>query len=502
MDEPAKPTGAAPSDSGRRPRRLAILVWPALALLGAVASVASLGLQPPTAGHVGPGEVEVGVRWDTHGRTRVGLPPLGAVSARTHGTPLGVEARIDRLDVAGLQRLVGADDPEARLRHSVADDVPPLIRELAIRTLVASLVVGAVAGALLPRRRWRGALAGGAGALLATGALLTQTWRSYDHSAFDNPRFEGALEQAPDILRTVQRHVRSFEDVRGRVDAISRQVANLYASAALPADEPADDVAILHVSDIHLNPLGLEVAARLARQFAVDAVLDTGDLTSFGLPVEARIGRLLSDMPVPYYFVPGNHDLPAVRQALGAVPNVTLVDGRTVDIAGVRVLGVGDPTFTADNKVSSEEAGDVKRQAAPGVVRLAAAQRPDVVAVHDARLAGGMRGTVPLVVAGHLHRRTSRERDGTLYLTVGSTGATGLGSFTVTATLAYEAEVLHFSAGRLTAVDYVSLTGTSGDFKVDRRIMGAPPPREARACPDGAGEQQAACTPPSDGSGP
>jgi predicted phosphodiesterase len=479
MEAAEDPTEAAPEEpeeKGPRPGWIRAWVWLALAVLGAVASVAALGLEPRTAGGVGPGRVEVGLRWDTDGRTRVGLPPLGAVSARTHGTPLGVEASIDRLDLPALQRLAGAEDPETELRRSIADDVPGLLRELAIRTLVASAVIGAVAGGLVPgRRRW-GALAGGAGALVVTGVLLTQTWRGYDQSAFDNPRFEGALEEAPDILRTVRRHVSSFEDIQGRVDAISRQVANLYASAALPGDEPGDDVAILHVSDVHLNPLGLEVVARLADQFGVEAVLDTGDLTSFGLPVEARIGRLLADMPVPYYFVPGNHDLPALRQALGAVPNVTLVDGRTVDIAGVRVLGVADPTFTADNKVSSEEAGEVKRRAAPGVVRLAAEQRPDVVAVHDARLAGGMRGTVPLVVAGHLHRRTFRERDGTLYLTVGSTGATGLGSFTVTATLAYEAEVLHFSDGRLTAVDYVSLEGTSGDFQVDRRIVAAPSP--------------------------
>jgi hypothetical protein len=99
-------------------------------------------------------------------------------------------------------------------------------------------------------------------------------------------------------------------------------------------------------------------------------------------------------------------------------------------------------------------------------------------------------------VAGHLHRRTFRERDGTLYLTVGSTGATGLGSFTVTATLAYEAEVLHFSGGRLTAVDYVSLEGTSGDFEVDRRIVTTPSPSEAGACPGGPGEQQEPCEPP------
>ncbi len=308
-------------------------------------------------------------------------------------------------------------------------------------------------------------------ALVATALLLTWTWRSYDENAFENPRFEGVLVQAPGILQNVRRHVRSFEDVRGRVDAVSRQVANLYESAAGPAEQASPELALLHVSDVHLNPLGLEVAAQLAERFEVTAILDTGDLTSFGFPIEARIGELLTQMPVPYYFVPGNHDLPAVRQALAAVPNVTLVDGRTVDIGGLRVLGVADPTFTADNKVSPEEAIAIKRREAPVVATLVRAQRPNVLAVHDATLAAEVGGDVPLVVAGHVHKRSSTVRSGTRFLTVGSTGATGLGSFSVTSELAYEAQVLHFSAGRLTAVDNVALQGVGGGFRVDRQVV-------------------------------
>ncbi len=37
--------------------------------------------------------------------------------------------------------------------------------------------------------------------------------------------------------------------------------------------------------------------------------------------------------------------------------------------------------------------------------------------------------------------------------------------------LAYEAEVLHFRGGQLVAVDYVSLTGVEGSFRVDREVV-------------------------------
>ncbi len=181
---------------------------------------------------------------------------------------------------------------------------------------------------------------------------------------------------------------------------LSQQIANLYRASVVTADDGEDDVSILHVSDIHLNPLGVEIVRQLATQFQVDAVLDTGDLTSFGSPVEARIGDLIAGIPVPYYLAPGNHDSPEVRQALATMPNVTVLDRSVVDIDGVRVLGVADPTFTADNRVGTAEATAEKQRQAADVARLTTARRPDVLAVHDVALAGAVAGDVPLVVSG------------------------------------------------------------------------------------------------------
>jgi hypothetical protein len=56
-------------------------------------------------------------------------------------------------------------------------------------------------------------------------------------------------------------------------------------------------------------------------------------------------------------------------------------------------------------------------------------------------------------------------------LTVGSTGATGLGSFTVDTDTPYEAEVLRFVDGDLVGIDYVTLSGTEGEFTIDRSLV-------------------------------
>jgi predicted phosphodiesterase len=255
------------------------------------------------------------------------------------------------------------------------------------------------------------------------------------------------------------------------VKVLAGQIAQLSraATAPLAGANPAE-IRILHVSDIHLNPLGVEIARNLATTFQVAAVVDTGDLTSFGLPGEANIGTMLEAFPVRYYFVPGNHDSPTNRAEIASHPNVTVLNGTTADIDGVRILGFGDPGFTAYGGTSYEAATALRQQAAPEVARLVAAEHPSVLAVAGGGLAENSLGSVPLVIYGDIHKRTESVDSGTRVLTVGSTGATGLGAFTRADGRAYEAEVLRFIDGKLIGLDYVTVHGVSGNFTVDRVV--------------------------------
>ncbi|MGI8792326.1 MAG: metallophosphoesterase family protein, partial [Acidimicrobiales bacterium] len=403
--------------------------------------------------------------------TVVARPPLGRVSAETHSSPVQVDVRLDQLDVDRLQALFQADEPDRQAEAEVRHDLVPLLRRLLLWALVVGLAAGAVAGAVLPHRRWSFVAAGALGGLLAVAALSAVTWRTYDTTAFEQPEFGGPLEWAPSVIQAVRRHVDGIADVQNRVDALTAQVADLYTATTDVDGDDLGDTVILHVSDIHSNPLGMEIAGRLARGFGVDAIVDTGDLTSFGLPLESRIGDQIARLGVPYYFVPGNHDSAAHRAALAAVPNVTLLDGDIAAIGQVRVLGVADPTFTATNEVTTDAANLEKVALAGSVARSVWVDRPDLLAVHDIRMSTASRGLVPVVVAGQTHKRSVRTDAGTLELVVGSTGATGIESFLVEERRAYEAELLRFSGRRLVAIDYVSLRGVEGAFRIDRRVV-------------------------------
>lgn len=406
------------------------------------------------------------------GATVVELPPLGRVQADTHMAPLRLTARVLAVDIDAAQRATHGPDPVGALREDVADALPGVLRAFVLRALLAAALAGGIVALALPGRHWWYAAAGSAGGLVAVAVLLVGTWVPYDIDAFDEPQLSGELERVPGLLVAVQENLQGIEEVRDRVQVISSRLAELYAASVgeLPGGAPGE-TSILHVSDLHLNPLGAELTVRLAEDLDVDAVLDTGDVTSFGLGVEARFGGLLEASPVPYLLVPGNHDSAENRAQLAQLEGITVLDGDVAEVDDVRILGIADPTFTASNEVSTEQANEIKAALTDDVRAKVLAERPDVLAVHDVAQAADTPGVVPVVVAGHVHERTEREDRGTWLLTVGSTGATGLGAFTVETGRPYEAEVLRFRERELVAVDYLAVSGINGDFTLERRLI-------------------------------
>lgn len=485
LDEPLVDRGAGPNRVSRLLRRAGLVAawvlligrrvvhalrWPIFVVAAGVAALVALPLGETTA-DVGPGRVSVEVGWSRHGRTELVVPPLGNVSAGTHDTPLRVTAQVQSIDVESVQSLATTRGAAVQVRRQAESDLGPLVLEMAIRTVLVAALAGAALGAIVPRRKFRSVIVGGVTGVVVSSTLLAGTFVRFQPDAFQEPRFSGALERAPDVLDAVQREFPTLSGLQERVASLSDRLNELYTAAATPADGASPgEVRILHVSDIHLNPLGLELAGQLAERFQVAAIVDTGDLTSFGYPAEAGIGELIEDISVPYYLVPGNHDSLANRLSLDRLDNLTVLDGDVVDVDGVRVLGFADPSFTVDGETTYEENKRRRREQSIEVGTEVWKQQPDVLAVAGLDQAAASVGAVPLVISGDIHERAETVVEGTLMLNVGSTGATGLGSFTVETDLPYEAEVLNFQDGELVALDYVKVVGVTGAFSVERVV--------------------------------
>lgn len=445
-------------------------------ILAAVAWAITLPLIPGVVRDVGPASMSA--RADLGGGdTTLVAPPLGSVSADTHTSPFDVEVTVTEIDVQRLQAAFARGALLTETRADIEEDLQSLARALGIRLLLGGVIVGALVGALIPRRRRTTIAAGVIGGLLGAGLSITSTTVSFDESAFEQPRFTGALRKAPQMLAAVEHGIESLDELGSRYERLADRLASVLALTSEPglSIEEETTFAVLHVSDIHSNPLGIEFARRLTRAFEADVVIDTGDFTSFGEPFEARLGGLLESFPVPYLFIPGNHDSAVNRSALNAIDNVEILDSTVEAVGPVSILGWADPTFTASNETSTEEGNEIRLAEAQRVAESVPTLAPDILAVHDVRLAEESFGQVRLVLAGHTHERSMEENSGTLVLVVGSTGATGLGSFVVKAEVPYEAQIIYFQGTEPVALDYITMSSFGTDFRVERVVLGETP---------------------------
>jgi predicted MPP superfamily phosphohydrolase len=455
-----------------RVRRTAVLLLVAVAGLWLGASLA-----PPTTTAIGPLQMELRVVPTLHGDIRVQLPPIGEVTFPTHVAPLSVEARVVSVDPDGARALV--QNPRDLLY--VQRDAPDVLRHALIgaglTTLATALLVSFLL-ALLVYRAWRRALLVTGTALGVALATLGIGGATFNSDAFAAPRFTGLLTRAPILAGNAGSLMERLESYRSGLADVVQNVTSVYAGSDRLGGSTvtsADVVTVLHVSDIHLNPSGFDLIDRLVRQFKVDVVADTGDVTTWGTPAEATTLQRIGRMPVPYVFIRGNHDSAQIQQAVSNYSNAVVLDGDVREVKGVVFAGVGDPVFTPNssppNLPSPQNTptptgggpGTVEPQLSPGpgaqpgggrdqvvVTELGAAadqqlranqrlagdidqwqvQHPgravDLAMVHEPFGLDPLLGRVPTLLAGHVHARDVRvDRSGTRIMIEGSTGGAG-----------------------------------------------------------------------------
>jgi predicted phosphodiesterase len=445
---------------------LGLVVWVIVGTLVLAPRVISV------TGAVGPADMALSVGPARRGALAVDVPPLGSVRAPTHKGPVEVDLSIRRLNQVEMSRLrldrSDRDSGVDALGDQIAVDLRSLLIRFAVFGSLEAGLIGAVAAALFPRRGARsivvGALVGGV-TFVALGAAAVP---GFDASQFKTATVNGSLESASALVESLG----SLGTVDARAAALSDRLADLYSASAVESLASPGDTVILHISDLHLNPIGLRLARQLAAEIGADAIIDTGDTTSFGLGFEGGFADLVSDFEVPYYWVAGNHDSAAVRAAIAAAPGVTALDGEPVRIDELVVSGVDDPTYTALRRPDIDEWRAEYASHDDETVDVVERQRPDLLAVHNPVQASPVLGQVDTVIAGHTHSFSIGERDGTTLEVVASSGATGLGRLLVEDDLPYGFAILRYDGTRLVAIDQAEFDGLNGSFTLRRHIPG------------------------------
>jgi predicted MPP superfamily phosphohydrolase len=471
----------------------------AVALTGAVIAVLLFGrISAP----IGPFDATLAFR-PTGGGAAVAIPPLGDLNVDVYDGPLRLDIALQRVDQGRAQAL--ATDPVrlAGVVNQVSDDLRAAVVRLAWTTAGVAIAGAALTSLIVLRRRRESVIAAGLTTvlLLGTAGLGAATWRP---EALSQPTYTGLLVNANSLIGSAEDIVARFDAYRASLEDLVANVGTLYSTiSALPAPGGTDQtVALLHVSDLHLNPAGFDLMRQVVEQFQVDGVLDTGDITDWGSAPENQLIGSVGQLGVPYVYIRGNHDSGATAALIAAQPNATVLDDSAVTVAGIEIVGTPDPRFTPDKSTGDDAAGtDVLtgsgQRLADFVDTLPDA--PAVALVHDPKQATPLDGAVPLVLAGHTHQRNVSVLDGGTRLMVeGSTGGAGLrglqGEYPepLTCTVLY----LDPATGALRAYDEITLGGL-GETEVTIQRTVVPLAENTSGGPAGSTDTPADGTPAS-----
>ncbi|GAA4102171.1 metallophosphoesterase family protein [Nonomuraea soli] len=447
-------------------------------LVAAVGAWLGIFLSGTVRAQVGPVETGMTLRPAWQGETVVDASPLGTLSFRTHSAPLRLRVTLENIDQERARMYL--EDPRLadRLPDLIVEDLRDGVQSLVIRSLLCA-GAGALIAVLMVFRRPMYSFIGltaSAVALAGTGAAAALTFRP---QSLVEPRYTGLVAAAPSLIGSAETIVTRFESYRGQLTKLVANVSKLYETmSGLPVyDADPTSIRVLHISDIHLNPLAWDVVRSLKDQFNVDLIVDTGDITDHGSKPENYITDDIGKLGVPYVFVRGNHDSKLTERAVARHKNAVVLDDRMETVAGLRIYGLGDPRFTPDKATfENNDPGYLLRFGQEHAVRLE--QPPDLVAVHDPGVGQGFSGLTHMVLSGHGHNRWTKVwPSGTRVLTQGSTGGAGLRALEHAEPTAVQASVLYFDkeTHRLQAWDDVTLGGL-GEQSINIRRHVEPDP--------------------------
>jgi Icc-related predicted phosphoesterase len=452
-----------------------VLFYFVLSLIGSGIAVTLFGARTY---HWRAFELEVGIQPSLQGETRLIFTPLGEIRAKTHETPVALNIGLRSISFEEMKELIASPPPREELERDFQVTAQRCLRHLVIWQVFLG-AIGALAVPLLLRvrkiRYWFICAIWGGGFVAA---VFLSAIKTFDKQAFESPQYTGSLRQAEWIITLAKDGFNKVETLSDKLRNVATNVNILYTRInnvpGLAAD--IDTIRILHISDIHNNPAAVRFVRDLAEKIKVDAVIDTGDLTDFGSPLETELSRGTALLDVPYLFVAGNHDSQATVAAMRANRNAVILHDQPVMVAGLTVIGSPDPS-SARPGAGGVDTPQEAIQAA-GEKLLADYQRspipPDIVCVHNPRQAEPLIGKVPIILCGHVHRQYVESRQNTVICNAGTTGAAGARYFEQKQGVAFSACILTFSRQprpRLLFVDQVNLDGTLGQYSISRRTF-------------------------------
>ena len=447
-------------------------------ILGALLVVSSFSSHDITINAL---DFSLGLEIVDQGYTVIDIPPLGTVRAQTHQFPLMFRISLKNINLERLSNLVAAEEPKSIFRELQAA-FRRQVTAFLIRLIILSFVGGFGAGCLFFRSGKKALLSGLIG-LLAFGTLLGSAVFTYDETAFREPEFNGIIEAAPWLLGVAEEALVAVKSLDEKIEIVSGNLLILFESLRyLGGGEGTVDgeLKILHVSDFHNNPIGVSLARQLAVSFGVDLVIDTGDATDFGTPIEADLISGIDEAGLPWLFVPGNHDSPIVVEALEQLDNIHVLHEDVIYLEDLdfAVAGLADPA--AQTNAATVRAKTEYVEAAAGLRRKIeqAEHKPSIIIAHHLWAVQEFSDMYAVLLHGHGHRAEIKVVGNALMIDAGTSGGAGIRGLMTRDELPFSMVLLHFNRNGdrwvAVAADVVTVHQLNAGFVLERHLLHQP----------------------------
>jgi len=426
---------------------------------------------------IGPLKAEISLKPTLSGDTIIELGPLGQIGFDSHDGLIRVVVDVRSMNPSDATEFINADGIDI-LAKSASGDLRKGFRTVAVYGAVGASL-SAFALVLIGFRRVRVASTAGLLSLIVSTVAACGAYISFEPDAIKQPNYKGLITAAPTLIGSAKDIAENFDIYRDQMGGLLANVIRLYETGEnLPNfDVAINAIRVLHISDLHLNPQGWDMVNKLIKEFNVDVVVDTGDISDHGSKLEDVYLESIANLGVPYVFVRGNHDSNHTAEVIGKFANAYVLENQIKTVAGLTFAGIGDPRFTPDKTTLPSDAEVLAKAKQLGeTVRSSGRKgdKVDVVLIHDPAPSIVFDGLTPLVLAGHTHHRSTKVLPaGTRSMVQGSTGGSGLRALTSGGPDPLQATLLHFSKDKqqLLAWDEITMSGIGlASAQISRRL--------------------------------
>jgi predicted phosphodiesterase len=394
--------------------------------------------------------------------SEVEMGVLGKIWFPTHDGFYKIKIRLDSITPKEVENFLKESNNFKEYNPTFEKDLISSISKIFAKALLAGGVFSAFL-ALISFRRVRYLLIAFILSLLFNTLLLLYSYFSFDRDAFIKPKYTGLVSITPKVIGEASDIYNNFSLYRKQMGKLIDNITGLYSLASSDSVKLEGLIKILHISDLHLNPAGLDMVEKINKEFEIDIIVDSGDISDRGSVIENWYYSRIDNFNTPYIFVRGNHDSYNTEKAIVENKNViNLSSGLKTSIFGVEFAGLGDFRFTPDKSLSIANINEISKRS---LDTLKPYKGVDFIVIHDPEIGKSLDGLANYILTGHTHKRKISKGYNSYILTEGSSGGGGLRPFDKYNNITnLESSIIYYDKinKKIVAIDQFSLSGYSG----------------------------------------